>query len=192
MDRARSGRRDALAHDDDAAHGFPNAVVGHAEAAIATSIAEVLAAHAIPAGPRHPPQARVGPLRPPRPARTTGSMDDGSGGRLSRCSSATAFLDLQTPWWHSTPRRELARTSPTTQNIVNHTGLPADRHQPQGSPAGGARWKSSPAEPNVASKFRGSAARPALDGRGQRPDHPSTPSRSSGRTVACSRAISRR
>jgi predicted TIM-barrel fold metal-dependent hydrolase len=45
-------------------------------------------------------------------------------------------FDLQTPWWHLDEAARLARDFPTTQIILNHTGLPADR-----SPEGLAAWK---------------------------------------------------
>jgi predicted TIM-barrel fold metal-dependent hydrolase len=63
-------------------------------------------------------------------------------------------FDLQTPWWHLAEARALADDFPSTQIILNHTGLPADR-----SADGIAGWRSAMAKlagaTNVAVKISG-------------------------------------
>lgn len=63
-------------------------------------------------------------------------------------------FDLQTPWWHLHEAARLAHDFPTTQVIINHSGLPADR-----SPAGLSAWRSALKEvadcPNMSIKISG-------------------------------------
>jgi len=48
---------------------------------------------------------------------------------FSRLEALGFSYDLQTPWWHLDAALDLARDFPTTQIILNHTGLPADRSE---------------------------------------------------------------
>ena len=117
---------------------------------------ELLASHAavpIVRGVRHKPAAAAKPADARRGA--PGSMDD------PRWREGYALLarhglsyDVQTPWWHLDAAVDLARDFPTTQIIVNHTGLPADR-----SPEALAAWRRAleraAAQPNIALKISG-------------------------------------
>ena len=138
-----------------AAHGFPNACVGHAEPD-REDIAEVLAAHAkssLVRGIRHKPAAVASPADARRGQK--GSMDDPVWRRGYALLEGHGFsYDLQTPWWHLDAAAELARDFPRTQIIINHAGMPADR-----SPEGLAGWRRAmegvAKEPNVAVKISG-------------------------------------
>ena len=138
-----------------AAHGFPNAFVGHAEPD-RDDIADVLAAHAkspLVRGIRHKPAATPSPAEATRGQ--TGSMDDDIWRRGYALLDDFGFsYDLQTPWWHLDAAAALARDFPRTQIVLNHTGLPADR-----SPEGLAGWRRAmeqvAAQKNVACKISG-------------------------------------
>jgi predicted TIM-barrel fold metal-dependent hydrolase len=138
-----------------AAHGFPNAIVGHAEPH-GQDIADVLAAHAgssLVRGIRHKPAASPTPALARRGAR--GSMDDPVWRRGYALLGTFGFsYDLQTPWWHLDAAAELARDFPDTMIVINHTGLPADR-----SVEGLAAWRQAmeraAAQDNVALKISG-------------------------------------
>ena len=138
-----------------AAHGFPNACVGHAEPE-RKDIAEVLATHAkspLVRGIRHKPAAVASPADARRGQK--GSMDDPAWRSGYALLEGHGFsYDLQTPWWHLDAAAELARDFPRTQIIINHAGMPADR-----SPEGLAGWRRAmegvAKEPNVAVKISG-------------------------------------
>jgi predicted TIM-barrel fold metal-dependent hydrolase len=99
---------------------------------------------------RHKPRANAKP-------------DDGTPGGMTdpRWRAGYAELarnglrfDLQTPWWHLGEAVRLAADFPSTQIILNHTGLPSDR-----SAEGIAGWKRAMGAlapcPNVAVKISG-------------------------------------
>ncbi len=113
-----------------AAHGFPSAIVAHAEPDRA-DIEEVLAAHAacpLVRGIRHKPAAASRPDDARRGGR--GSMDDETWRRGYAALERFGFsYDLQTPWWHLDAAADLATDFPGATIIVNHTGLPADRSE---------------------------------------------------------------
>ena len=99
---------------------------------------------------RHKPRAN------PRPGMgEPGGMADTAWRRgFALLPSLGLRFDLQTPWWHMHEAAELARGFSTTQIIINHAGLPADR-----STEGLAAWRgamSLVAEcPNVCVKISG-------------------------------------
>ena len=99
---------------------------------------------------RHKPRAN------PRPGMgEPGGMADTAWRRgFALLPSLGLRFDLQTPWWHMHEAAELARGFSTTQIIINHAGLPADR-----STEGLAAWRSAMslvAEcPNVCVKISG-------------------------------------
>lgn len=119
-------------------------------------VAAVLAAQAarpMVRGIRHKPRAAARWEDAVRGA--AGSMDDPAwrGGFALLAEHGLSF-DLQTPWWHLDAAYDLARDFPTTQIIVNHTALPADR-----SVEGLRAWRAALAglarAPNVALKISG-------------------------------------
>jgi predicted TIM-barrel fold metal-dependent hydrolase len=118
-------------------HGFPNAIVGHAEPH-REDIADVLDAHArspLVRGIRHKPAGSPTPALARRGAK--GSMDDPAWRRgYALLGRFGLSYDLQTPWWHLDAAGDLARDFPQTPIIIDHTGLPADR-----SPEGLAAWR---------------------------------------------------
>jgi len=119
-------------------------------------VEEVLAAHAmspIVRGIRHKPRSVARPdlVEPAAP----GSMGDPAWRRgFAMLAPNGLSFDLQTPWWHLPEARRLADDFPSTQIILNHTGLPADR-----STAGLEGWRAAmrllSGAPNVAVKISG-------------------------------------
>jgi len=99
---------------------------------------------------RHKPRAN------PRPGMgEPGGMADTAWRRgFALLPSLGLRFDLQTPWWHMHEAAELARGFSTTQIIINHAGLPADR-----STEGLAAWRSAMSLvadcPNVCVKISG-------------------------------------
>lgn len=86
-------------------------------------------------GIRHKPRAAASPDAVE--AGTPGSMGDPVFRRGYALLQPNGLsYDLQTPWWHLAEARTLADDFPTTQIILNHTGLPADR-----SPGGLEGWR---------------------------------------------------
>jgi predicted TIM-barrel fold metal-dependent hydrolase len=138
-----------------AATGFPHAIVAGARLH-EPDVEAVLAAHAAfprVRGIRHKPRAAALPqdVRIGAP----GSMGDPAWRRgYALLEKYRLSFDLQTPWWHLAEAAELARDFPTTQIILNHTGLPADR-----SAEGLAGWRNAmqtlASQPNVAVKISG-------------------------------------
>lgn len=118
--------------------------------------ADVLAAHGdspIVRGVRHKPRAVARPQEVVPGA--TGSMVDAAFRRgYAQLEANGLSFDLQTPWWHLAEARALADAFPSTQLILNHTGLPADR-----SPEGLAGWREAmlmlAGAPNAAVKISG-------------------------------------
>jgi predicted TIM-barrel fold metal-dependent hydrolase len=138
-----------------AATGFPHAIVAGARLDD-PEVESVLAGHvAFPQvrGIRHKPHAARSPSAVQIGA--PGSMGDPAWRRgYALLEKYRLSFDLQTPWWHLGEAAELARDFPSTQIILNHTGLPADR-----SVDGLAGWRKAmqtlASQPNVALKISG-------------------------------------
>ena len=138
-----------------AATGFPHAIVAGARLDD-PDVEAVLAAHAaLPRvrGIRHKP--RAAPSLDEARIGTPGSMGDPAWRRgYALLDKYGLSFDLQTPWWHLAEAAELAHDFPTTQIILSHTGLPADR-----SAEGLAGWRKAmqtlASRPNVAVKISG-------------------------------------
>jgi len=138
-----------------AASGFPHGIVAGGRLDD-PAIDEVLAGHAAftqARGIRDKPTAAAAPdrVQPGAP----GSMGDPAWRRgYALLERYGLSFDLQTPWWHLGEAVALARDFPSTQIVLNHTGLPADR-----SAEGLAGWRKAMAtlarEPNVAVKISG-------------------------------------
>jgi predicted TIM-barrel fold metal-dependent hydrolase len=145
-----------------AREGLPSVCVGQARLD-RQDAAEVLAGQAarpMVRGIRYKPSAAPSPHEAARG--WAGSMDcpawrDG----YALLDQHGLSFDLQTPWWHLDAAADLARDFPSTQIVINHTGLPSDR-----SEEGLARWRAAlehvAAAPNVALKISG-LGRPGHD-----------------------------
>jgi predicted TIM-barrel fold metal-dependent hydrolase len=134
---------------------LPTACVAHAalDRPDAHSILKEQSSFALVRGIRHKPAAALSPSEAKRGG--LGSMDDPNWRRgYAVLGELRLSFDLQTPWWHLDAAADLARDFPTTQIIINHTGLPVDR-----SPEGLAAWRRAleavAAFPNVAIKISG-------------------------------------
>jgi predicted TIM-barrel fold metal-dependent hydrolase len=135
--------------------GFPHAIVAGARLDD-PDVEAVLAGHAAfpqVRGIRHKP--RAAPALAEVRAGAPGSMGDPAWRRgYALLEQYGLSFDLQTPWWHLAEAAALARDFPSTQIILNHTGLPADR-----TPEGLAGWRRAmqtlAAAPNVAVKISG-------------------------------------
>lgn len=99
---------------------------------------------------RHKPRANASP----RDGLPGGMTDANWRQGFARLHSLGLRFDLQTPWWHLGEAARLAADFPSTQIILNHTGLPADR-----SGDGLAGWRAAMETladaPNVAVKISG-------------------------------------
>ncbi|MGI9501009.1 MAG: amidohydrolase family protein [Geminicoccaceae bacterium] len=137
------------------AEGLPTAIVAQAWLD-REDVAEVLEAEAAfprVRGIRQKPMAAASAEDARRGA--AGSMDDPCfRNGFARLQPLGLSYDLQTPWWHLDAALDLARDFPTTQIILNHSGLPADR-----SEEGLAGWRKAMAAlaeaENVALKISG-------------------------------------
>jgi predicted TIM-barrel fold metal-dependent hydrolase len=135
--------------------GLPSAMVAQAWLDRA-DVAEVLAAQAafpLVRGIRHKPRPHGEP--DPRRLDNPSTMSDEAWRRgYALLGRHGLSFDLQVPYWHFAEAAHLAGDFPTTQIIVNHTGLPADR-----SADGLATWRRALALladcPNVALKISG-------------------------------------
>lgn len=135
--------------------GYPSAIVGHAKLD-GDDVESILAQQAesvLVRGIRHKPAQAASPQTAVRDV--PGSMDDPRWRRgFAQLAAHALSFDLQAPWWDFDAAAALASDFPSTQIIVNHTGLPADR-----SPEGLAGWRAAMdrlAEcPNVAVKISG-------------------------------------
>jgi predicted TIM-barrel fold metal-dependent hydrolase len=135
--------------------GFPHAIVAGARLDD-PDVEAVLAGHAAfpqVRGIRHKPRSAPAPAEVR--AGAPGSMGDPAWRRgYALLEKHGLSFDLQTPWWHLAEAAALARDFPSTQIILNHTGLPADR-----TPEGLAGWRRAmqmlAAAPNVAVKISG-------------------------------------
>ncbi|RPH44819.1 MAG: thioesterase [Burkholderiales bacterium] len=132
--------------------GFPTVAVGQAwlDRADSAATLEALAAFDFVRGVRHKPRANA------RPQDTDpGGMTDAAWrAGFARLAPLGLRFDLQTPWWHFEEAARLATDFASTQIVVNHCGMPADR-----SAAGLAAWRAACARlaacPNVAIKLSG-------------------------------------
>lgn len=117
-------------HEIAAKHGFPNAVIGHAEFA-RDNIADVLAGHArfpLMRAIRQKPATAASPDAIVKGV--PGSMSDPKWRRgYQRLAEHGMHYELQAPWWHLYEAAELARDYPHITIVLNHTGLPADRSE---------------------------------------------------------------
>jgi predicted TIM-barrel fold metal-dependent hydrolase len=99
---------------------------------------------------RHKPRSNASP----RDAAPGGTTDAAWRSGFARLAPLGLRFDLQTPWWHLSEAARLATDYPSTQIILNHTGLPADRSQ-----EGLAGWRAAMTtlarQPNVAVKISG-------------------------------------
>jgi predicted TIM-barrel fold metal-dependent hydrolase len=99
---------------------------------------------------RHKPRANLSPAD----GAPGGMADPRWGAGFALLERNRLRFDLQTPWWHLHEAAALARRSPQTTIILNHTGLPSDR-----SPDGIVGWRRSMAAfascPNAAVKISG-------------------------------------
>ena len=87
--------------------------------------AEVLESHAARSfvrSVRHKPRSNLAPGGGPG-GMTEADWREG----FALLKSLNLRFDLQTPWWHLGEARKLADAFPSTQIILNHTGLPGDR-----------------------------------------------------------------
>jgi predicted TIM-barrel fold metal-dependent hydrolase len=136
-------------------HGFPNAVIGHAEFE-RDDIADVLKGHA-----QYPLMRAI--RQKPRAAASAdtivkaapGSMSDPRWRRgYARLADHGLHYELQAPYWHLYEAAELAYAYPHINIVLNHTGLPADR-----SAAGLKAWRDAmaafAAQPNTRVKISG-------------------------------------
>jgi predicted TIM-barrel fold metal-dependent hydrolase len=142
-------------HDIAAKHGFPNAVIGHAEFE-RDDIAALLAGHAkfpLMRGIRHKPTPAASAEAIVKGA--PGSMSDPKWRRgYARLAEHGLHYELQTPYWHLYEAAELAYAYPHINIVLNHTGLPADRGE-----AGLKAWRDAmaafAAQPNTRVKISG-------------------------------------
>ncbi len=148
-------------HEIAAQHGFPNAVVGHAEFE-RDDVGHVLRGHAA-----YPLMRAI--RQKPRAAPSRGAIVKGTPGSMSdprwragyaRLAEFGLHYELQAPHWHLYEAAELARDFPAITIVLNHTGLPADR-----SEAGLKAWREAMAAfadaPNTRVKISGIGQRDA-------------------------------
>ena len=136
-------------------HGFPNAVIGHAEFE-RDDIAKLLADHAaypLMRAIRHKPRAAASADAIVRGAQ--GSMGDPKWRRgYQRLTEHGMHYELQTPYWHLYEAAELAYGFPHINIVLNHTGLPIERDG-----AGFKAWRDAmaafAAQPNTRVKISG-------------------------------------
>ena len=135
-----------------ASDGLPTVAVAQAwlDRQDAATVIEAHAARPFVRSVRHKPRANALPSESAPGGMTDATWRAGFG----RLAPLGLRFDLQTPWWHLSEAARLAADFPSTQIILNHTGLPADRTE-QG--IGG--WRDAMAElaacPNVAVKISG-------------------------------------
>ena len=137
------------------AEGLPSVMV--AQAWLDRDDAEnVLTSHGtspIVRGIRHKPRAVAKPDLVVNGA--PGSMGDPTWRRgFAMLAPNGLSFDLQTPWWHLAEARELADHFGSTQIILNHAGLPADRSE-EGLDGWRTAMRLLAGAPNVAVKISG-------------------------------------
>ena len=132
--------------------GLPTVAVAQAwfDREDAAAVLERQAAFSFVRSIRHKPRANLSPAD----GAPGGMADPRWGAGFALLERNRLRFDLQTPWWHLHEAAALARRSPQTTIILNHTGLPSDR-----SPDGIAGWRHSMAAlascPNAAVKISG-------------------------------------
>ena len=142
-------------HEIAAKHGFPNAVIGHAEFE-RDDIAALLKGHAaypLTRGIRHKPRAVA--KGEPIVGGAPGAMSDPKWrGGYARLAEHGMHYELQTPYWHLYEAAELARDFPHINIVLNHTGLPLGREE-----AGLKEWRDAMSafatQPNTRVKISG-------------------------------------
>ena len=145
-----SGEMDYIA-DLRVREGLPSVAVAQAwlDRTDCQKVLEGHAARSFVRSVRHKPRANRTPGGAPG-----GMTDPAWRSGFARLEPLGLRFDLQTPWWHLDEARALADAFPSTQLILNHTGLPADR-----SPDGIAAWRKAMAvvagAPNIAVKISG-------------------------------------
>ncbi|MGL4323063.1 MAG: amidohydrolase family protein [Beijerinckiaceae bacterium] len=134
------------------ATGLPTVAVAQAwlDQPDCASVLEQHAARGFVRSVRHKPRANPHPQQGSPGGLTDTAFRDG----VRTLQPLGLRFDLQTPWWHLGEARQLADDFPSTQIILNHAGLPADR-----SPEGIAGWHEAmqilAGAPNVAVKISG-------------------------------------
>jgi predicted TIM-barrel fold metal-dependent hydrolase len=138
--------------------GLPSVAVAQAwlDRDDAGSVIERLAGFDFVRSVRHKPRANATPAE-----RRPGGMTDPRWRRgFAMLARRLARFDLQTPWWHLGEAADLARDFPDMLILLNHTGLPSNRH-----PDALAAWSEEMAMlagyPNVAVKISGLGVRGA-------------------------------
>ncbi|BDB24370.1 amidohydrolase family protein [Cupriavidus sp. P-10] len=121
----------AWLHQVHARHGFPNAVVAHADFNSDTLAAQLRAHQAFP--------LVRGVRCKPRTSRTADGADGSVRGQpgtlqdprwlsgLQRLAGHGLAWDLRVPWWHLEEAAEAIAAVPGLAVVVEHTGLPWDR-----------------------------------------------------------------
>ncbi len=135
--------------------GFPSVAIAQAKLD-REDAAEVLAAHAAFPFVRG---IRCKPTTAPTPGQVVpgapGSMGDPKWrAGYALLSRHRLTFDLQAPYWHLAEAAGLARAFRSTQIIINHAALPADRSE-AGLHAWRAALETAAAEPNTALKISG-------------------------------------
>lgn len=136
-DRERQVAETEWLHEINAAHGLPNAVVGHVWLA-ADNHEEVLRGHM-----KHPlfRGVRSKPVTSLRPDTMTpgapGTIQDPAWREgLALLGTLGLTYDLRVPYWHLYEAAEAIAEHPNLAVVLNHTGFPWDR-----SDAGIAAWR---------------------------------------------------
>lgn len=135
-----------------ASEGLPSVAVAQAwlDRPDCSAVLDSHAARGFVRSVRHKPRANPSPREGAPGGMTDMRWRQGFSGLASR----NLRFDLQTPWWHLAEARALADVFPSTQIILNHTGLPSDR-----SSEGIAGWRTAMAmlakAPNVVVKISG-------------------------------------
>ena len=136
-DRERQVAETEWLHEINAAHGLPNAVVGHVWLA-ADNCAEVLRGHMkhpLFRGVRSKPVTSLSPdtMTPGAP----GTIQDPAWRKgLALLDELGLSYDLRVPYWHLYEAAEAISAHPGLPVVLNHTGFPWDR-----SDAGIAAWR---------------------------------------------------
>lgn len=147
-------------HEIAAQCGLPSAMVAQAwlDRDDVEAVLQAQASMPLVRSIRHKPKAAPSPdlVAPDVP----GSMSDPHWRRgFAMLEELGLAFDLQTPWWQLREAAELAEAYPTTQIILNHTGLPSDRSPLDGGEDGLKGWRQAMATialcPNIAVKISG-------------------------------------
>ena len=136
-DRERQVAETEWLHEINAAHGLPNAIVGHVWLA-ADNCADVLREHMrypLFRGVRSKPVTSLSPdtMTPGAP----GTVQDPEWRKgLALLDELDLSYDLRVPYWHLAEAAEAISAHPNLPVVLNHTGFPWDR-----SDAGIAAWR---------------------------------------------------